>query len=452
MTNAHSTLNKMEEMPFCLVCDATIQKLTNQLETLQDILEIFHREGGENRFRSRKTKSPFREVVESFRQVLDATRNESFDFVLLKNFQYLGVIMICNDSSETKELCKTNIIKRIDPLQLATKYDRAWLDKRNRIATVPASSDLLFFDIKENCQKVVKELTSVKPQYAQDHGRCMNDQNPDVNFDVMCKESLQKLQDAGLCTDEDLVMNNPLMDLGCYQLAFKKRLEYFLQLNPEGLSMCESTYGQFPIHMSVKAICSRCEGDEVANIRPPPPTDIFELVLRAGIEHYPEKLGFLFEKNRYGSVALNQAVRRYGKDTTLKIIGEYDLPRISSENGFSFLYHVFKFTPKLANDVINMYPSVTEVPRTRKNEHDDVSTGDYFPDHLTIGLQKGVILSSSNFKKVYNSQVLDEKDPVTGLYLFMVAASDIAADKTSLTTVYKLLKMSPTAVRSSAFV
>ena len=137
-------------------------------------------------------------------------------------------------------------------------------------------------------------------------------------------------------------------------------------------------------------------------------------MLRAGIKHYPEKLGFLFQKNHHGLVALNKAVRRYGKATILNIIGKYDLPRISSESGISFLYHAFKFTPNLADDIINLCPWAAEAPRFHKNENGD---GGYFPDHLTIGLQKKVAVLPSSFKKVYNMQVLDEKDPVT-VYTF----------------------------------
>lgn len=173
-------------------------------------------------------------------------------------------------------------------------------------------------------------------------------------------------------------MNNPLTDFKIYQLGCKKRVEYFIQLSPEGLSIRETTYGELPIS------CFECERRKVEEINNRnPATDIFELVLRAGIEHS---------------------------------------------------YHVFKFTPKIADDVINLYPWATEAPISHKNVNGDDGTFGYFPDHLTIGLQKGVIFSSSNFEKVYNLQVLDVKDPVTGLYLFMIAASDICADKTSSAT------------------
>ena len=148
MTNVHSTLMKMEET---LSRDAAIQKLHNLLETFRCIQNIY--QGGEGEIHlvwCRGGKSHIRRVIESLCQVLDAMRNKSFYFILPEDSQYPGVIMKCENTNKTKELCKTNIVECIDLVQLATKYDTTWLEERDHIALHSASSKLLFFVMKEN--------------------------------------------------------------------------------------------------------------------------------------------------------------------------------------------------------------------------------------------------------------------------------------------------------------
>jgi len=42
-------------------------------------------------------------------------------------------------------------------------------------------------------------------------------------------------------------------------------------------------------------------------------TDSFTLMLKAGLKHYPEELGFLFLKNDVGETAFDRACTEYGK-------------------------------------------------------------------------------------------------------------------------------------------
>lgn len=82
MSNAHSSLKQMDEMPSCLMHDAKIQKLRDQLDTLADVLKTYHREGGEIQYRLGRNISCIREITKSFHQLLDAMGNETFLFIL----------------------------------------------------------------------------------------------------------------------------------------------------------------------------------------------------------------------------------------------------------------------------------------------------------------------------------------------------------------------------------
>ncbi len=83
----------------------------------------------------------------------------------------------------------------------------------------------------------------------------------------------------------------------------KKRFEFLLSLCPEGLALRErnSDRGYLPIENHAWSVCK--EG--------------FGILLKAGIQHYPKKMGFLFEKNPLsGKRTIEFAMSREGLELT----------------------------------------------------------------------------------------------------------------------------------------
>ena len=146
------------------------------------------------------------------------------------------------------------------------------------------------------------------------------------------------------------------------------------------------------------------------------------MVLHAGITHFPNNLGFLFNKHD-GMTACEATMAKYGKDNALACIRNC----IPSGTGYPILHSVVKHAPHLENDFMLYYLDDLEVRdrRGRSLSHTKIAMGTKF---LSDALFISKILSKTELK---------EKDPVTGLYPFMLAAVESNCD---LSGIYTLLR------------
>mmetsp|Transcript_5714 Transcript_5714/g.6606 ORF Transcript_5714/g.6606 Transcript_5714/m.6606 type:complete len:171 (+) Transcript_5714:223-735(+) len=141
---------------------------------------------------------------------------------------------------------------------------------------------------------------------------------------------------------------------------------------------------------------------------------------------YPEKFGFLFKRNATGKRAIKQAIEKYGKKEILDIIQKIILPT----DNHPILHYVFRYIPNLAEDFICRYPNVVML-KDRHGRH-----------LLHIAVKRGLKMSSHLLMIIHcNKQCLEEIDPVTNLYPFMLVAT--SGFKKDLSTIYNLLCYRP---------
>jgi len=130
----------------------------------------------------------------------------------------------------------------------------------------------------------------------------MNDGSSGSSCDSMCLTVMKRLRQSNLLTKEDIkhfslssIRPNPRR---------KATFEYLVDWDP--LSLKFRRKGELCLHVAVRL---KSVGD-----------GSFAMVLQAGLKHYPEELGLLFEKNRKGKTAWELAFEKYGKDETWTII------------------------------------------------------------------------------------------------------------------------------------
>ena len=134
----------------------------------------------------------------------------------------------------------------------------------------------------------------------------------------------------------------------------------------------------------------------------------FAMMLKAGMKHYPEHLGFLFRKNSDGKTACETAFTKYGKDETFKAIQEC----IPADADHPILHHVTKHTPQYLNAFTMRYPSAIYLrdEKQRAFHHVALSSGTNFKTDAIFILRM-------------RDDEIEERDPVTDLYPFAIAAS-----------------------------
>ena len=120
----------------------------------------------------------------------------------------------------------------------------------------------------------------------------------------MLLDALEKLRESKLFVKED-VPQHQLLYWSRHPLL-KDRFDYLVALDPEALKKTE--YRDEPIfpHAAIRRLG----------------IESFAMILKAGMKHYPEHLGFLFRKNSDGKTACELAFEKYGKDETFDIIQE----------------------------------------------------------------------------------------------------------------------------------
>ncbi len=231
-------------------------------------------------------------------------------------------------------------------------------------------------------------------------------------YDERCLQALKELRGAGLLLDQDIIQFNLIGHASSrYSL---RRLEYLLEIYPEILSVPRRK-GNFAVHPSNY-------GSKKKDI------DIFSRLLTAGMQYFPENLGFIFQQNQKGTTPIEKAIDRYGKAEILQTIRGI----ISSKQKPYILHYVFRYTPDLCDDFVSIY-------------HDAVHQEDgQGRSLLHIAASRGLKLSDYLLTTICTKDYLEERDPVTNLYPFMLsAASGDKKDGEDLTTIYKLLSLHP---------
>ena len=220
---------------------------------------------------------------------------------------------------------------------------------------------------------------------------------------------LKELRCAGLLPDEFIVQEG-LMGWTTHKGTIT-RLEYLVSICPQALSIILPS-GDLPIQ------------NPNYDLQYP---DIFRVLLKAGMRHYPDSFGFLFKRSGTGRRPITQAISKYGKKETLQTIQEIILPN----EEHPILHYVIRYTPKLIDYFIQRYPRAVHL-KDRKGRH-----------LLHVSVKSGFKLSGHLLMMIHsNKACIAEKDPVTNLYPFMLAATS-GRNKKSLTTVYMLLSLRP---------
>jgi len=236
----------------------------------------------------------------------------------------------------------------------------------------------------------------------------------DTVFDSRYLGVLIKLRESNLLRKED-IRQNDLSYLSCFPLN-QARFEYLVDWDPQGL---KGDVGHASLIWGVL--------DEESNKK----IDRFAMALKAGMKHFPDDLGFLFEKGNDGKTICQLAFENLDKDGALRVIQEC----IPVSANYPFLHHVIMNAPEYMKDFARMYPSATFLrdENGRSFHHVALSSGRNLKNDPMIILQ-------------LTDDKVEEKDPVTDLHPFMNAAS---AEVPDVETIYYLLRRNPSVVDRS---
>jgi len=225
-------------------------------------------------------------------------------------------------------------------------------------------------------------------------------------YDELCEQALKEIHEAGLLMDEDFDRFSWASACGSNNSGTLKRLNFLFGLYPKQLSV--SSRGNLPIHIAAHS----------GSI------EKFALAVKIGMEHHSKEFAFLFEKNAKGERTIALAIRKKGRKRTLRIIQKYIPPSAN----YPILHSIYNYTPGLVDDFLWYVNSMD----LRDAEGRLI---------LHIVAKNNAILPAPVLMRLNaNKQWLEEKDPVTNLYPFMLSASGKNKD---LTMIYELLTSCP---------
>lgn len=197
-----------------------------------------------------------------------------------------------------------------------------------------------------------------------------------------------------------------------------RRFNFIVSWNPESLGIRVSICAE-PINFALSDMIDTNKGKE----------ERFEMALKAGMTHYPERLGFLFRKDE-GNTACKTAFDKIGVDKTMAIIKRC----IPPSDNHPILHHALEQAPDLVDAICNYYPDAI-FPRDA-NGH-KASQVEFYTQ-----LRRGgkMFKDQARFFANATDEQVNTIDPKTGLYPFMLAA---VARKSDLPAVYYLLCRNP---------
>jgi hypothetical protein len=219
---------------------------------------------------------------------------------------------------------------------------------------------------------------------------------------------MMELRESNLLLKED-IEEYDLLYYACH-LGAQLRFDYFVDWDAQGLKNLQ--HDGLPItHALIK--------DR--------PIESFQVFFKAALNHYPQDLGLLFQQDNAGETACERAFDKYGKDETMRAIGEcipFDDPKLP------ILHHVVKDAPQFVNDFAFRYPSAgnlrDEQGRTLLQAYIASGTKTYKNDIMFF-----ICMSDEQIREI---------DPGTDLYPFMVLAS---GQTSNLSAVNYLLRRNP---------
>ena len=242
-----------------------------------------------------------------------------------------------------------------------------------------------------------------------------------ANFDRECLKALKALQEANLFFKQDLQKYN-LLFWSCLSAGSRSRFEYLAQIDPIGLK--NHRYEGKPILHAV--------------IEKMTPTEV-QIFISAALKYFPNDVGLLFQKNEGDNndkTSFELAVSKFGMETTFSLVKQCIAHGVTT-NPIPILHRVVEHAPQYLNEFAMRYSSHAFVrdEKGRTLNHSELASG-----------HRSFATDSCFFVRMNNEQV-QEVDPCTGLYPFMVAALDETSD---LSAVYYLLRRNPSLVNASA--
>mmetsp|Transcript_1857 Transcript_1857/g.2658 ORF Transcript_1857/g.2658 Transcript_1857/m.2658 type:complete len:410 (+) Transcript_1857:99-1328(+) len=333
-----------------------------------------------------------------------------------------------DDDKHTEEQVKAII--ELFPESLSQEDEKGYLPIQSALFTVSGRSSVTFVPLmaREGCRLGVGGeesrggLLSIVPtdddgdntiQWLS--GCCfMGEKGPASDeYDRKRAQVLEKLRDLNLLKKADIeeygLVHNALHPKS------QRRFDFFTSWDPAALEGRDSQWMK-PIHRAIRS--DREEKEEK-----------FEMVLKAGMEYFPERLGFLFCK-KDGISACKKAFDEIGVDKAMKIIRTC----IPPSDDHPILHHAIRHAPDLENDIAQYYPDAVFLRDT--NNH-TLSQVEFY-----MNLRRGKRTFKNNscfFIKATDAQV-NTMHPETGLYPFMLAA---VGNKSDLAAVYYLLSRNP---------
>jgi len=239
--------------------------------------------------------------------------------------------------------------------------------------------------------------------------------HPDESDDAHLRV-LKELRSLKLIQKKD-IQDYCLLFHSCYPNA-RRRFNYLVHWYPKALDSSISPNGSSLIHTAILHSLNS-----------------FRMVLKAGMRYYPGNMGFLFKKDINGTTACFSAFLLFGFQNSLECIKECIPP--SSEH--PILHYVAKHVPRFLEDFIPHYPHDVHIrdDRGRSLFHTRLAESYNYSDSSTKG---------STFVHEATDEDIEEKDPVTGLYPFLLVSSSVNAD---LTSIYEVLRRNPDLIERS---
>lgn len=229
--------------------------------------------------------------------------------------------------------------------------------------------------------------------------------------DLMCLQVLQKLKAMDLLRKED-ILKYDLLYFANHPWT-KARYDFFACWVPDILKIVEGQQSLPLIHAVMKMPTSE------------KPKERFGLMLKTNMKLFPEEFGFLFAKHQ-DVTTCEVAFDRFGTDEAMAIIRKCIPP---SEN-HPILHHVIQSVPRYMDIFTRHYFHATYLR--------DEDNRSLFLASLASGNKS--FTSNASFFSTATDDNVTEKDPVTDLFPFALAASDETSD---LDAVYTLLRRAP---------
>jgi len=232
--------------------------------------------------------------------------------------------------------------------------------------------------------------------------------------DASCLKIIKELREMNLLLQSDIQEYN-LLYCSCKPSA-SNIFQYMVQWDPDALRTHE-TFG-LPLFHAVLSKGVIRQGN------------FFEIFLKASIQHHPQHIGLLFQKDSDGVTACEYAFSNIGKEQTFKsmqsiIPATMDLP---------ILHHVNRHIPQYINDFARWYPSAIfqrdENGRTIKQ--DEIARGAKTFD------------SDAFFFINMTDDEIAAVDPLTGQYPFLT----MAATASDVQSIFYLLRRNPSLIES----